>query len=731
MTGTLPTSSRLVLTLIRGVCVLLLAIALNISASGQNTDGTTPAGVAPGAPAGSYPLSDFDTINLFNGNLNFSLPLVKIGGRGKVGHVIPLTIENKWRTVQYGSYPIHYALDSWLPYSSVGYTKGKLAGRIANFPEMYCTSQPGGESYQTLLRLTFTTPDGTEYELHSAANSSVGVSEYSEWCAINQTPNRGKVFVTRDGTAATFVSDVDLVDLKEPNLEAFNPSGYLLTKDGTRYRIDGGQITWVRDPNGNQLTFSYASDLSQITDSLGRTVTFSYRNAEMTVPDQITYKGVGGTDRTVRVYYSSLESARRSDQSLKTYHQLFPELTGVIHSTYNPSVVSSVELPDGRRYYFKYNSYGELARVELPTGGAFEYDWEGGVLNGTLSGVIDNRDIYRRVVKRRVYADGGSGSAFTSEMTIGKLAGGYLEVENRNSAGARLSQTRHYFYGNPTISIQNRDPLYQNPPEDGKEWKTEAFDLNGTTILRRVEHSWVWTPYPQITQTTTTLVDSNLVAKQTFAYDAYGNETDSREYGFGVGAPATHPTRHTQRTFVTTNPANSIDYASPNPTSTSVHIRNLQASQKIYAVNPANGVETLATESEIAYDESAYPIMTYGPVVGWTDPGTTARGSATTVRSKLLSTGAWIATHTQYDQLGNPRKSWDARGALSQVEYSSTHYAYPTQTTSAVPDPTGQFGSNTAFITTSEFDFWTGLVTSSTDANYKTTSYTYEFHSID
>ena len=719
-------SSKMSLTLMRGIWLVLLSVALGISAKGQNTDGTTPAGVAPGAPAGSYPLSDFDSINLFNGNLNFSLPLVKIGGRGNAGHVIPLTLENKWRTIQYGSYPIHYALDQWWDFS-VGYSKGKLAGRIANFPEMGCEYDVGGQ-YQTLLRLTFSLPDGTEYELHSALNSTVGVSEYSQWCAINQTPNRGKVFVTRDGSAATFVSDVDLVDLKEPNLEAFNPSGYLLMKDGTRYRIDSGKITWVRDANGNQVTFSYSADnVSQITDSLGRTVTFSYRDYYMSVPDQITYQGFGGSSRTVRIYYSSLQPALRSDQALKTVHQLFPELTGVNNSTYNPAVVSYAELPDGRRYYFKYNSYGELARVDLPTGGAFEYDWEGGVSGGTLSGVMAYRDIYRRVIKRRVYADGGSGSSFTSEMTIGKLSGGSLDVENKNSAGTRLSKTRHYFYGTPTISISNRDPLYQNPPEDGKEWKTEAFDLNGTTILRREEHSWAWTPYPQITQTTTTLVDSNLVSKQTFAYDAYGNQTDSREYGFGVGASPTHPTRHTQRTFITTNPANSIDYASPNPTATSVHIRNLQASQKIYAVNPSNGVETLAAESEIAYDESAYPIMTYGPVVGWTDPGTPARGGATTVRAKLLSTGAWLATHTRYDQLGNPRKSWDARGSISEVEYAGNHYAYPTQTTSAVPDTTGQFGSNAPFITTSVYDFWSGLVTSSTDANYKTTSYTYEY----
>lgn len=32
-----------------------------------------------GSPAGSYALSEFDNVNLFNGALNFNLPLLKIG----------------------------------------------------------------------------------------------------------------------------------------------------------------------------------------------------------------------------------------------------------------------------------------------------------------------------------------------------------------------------------------------------------------------------------------------------------------------------------------------------------------------------------------------------------------------------------------------------------------------------------------------------------------------------
>jgi len=77
----------------------------------------------------------------------------------------------------------------------------------------------------------------------------------------------------------------------------------------------------------------------------------------------------------------------RSGFTIQTYQQLFPEMNGSGSESFNPTaIVSSVELPDGRHYYFKYNSYGEVARVELPTGGAIEYDYAAGLRSGAASG---------------------------------------------------------------------------------------------------------------------------------------------------------------------------------------------------------------------------------------------------------------------------------------------------------------------------------------------------------
>ena len=141
-----------------------------------------------------------------------------------------------------------------------------------------------------------------------------------------------------------------------------------------------------------------------------------------------------------------------------------------------------------------------------------------------------------------------------------------------------------------------------------------------------------------------------------------------------------------------------------------------------------NGSGTIVAQTQTNYDETgSYPLLTYGGTGGWNDPGTNVRGLPTTSGIWLNTTGIYLQEHAQYDQFGNVRNSWDAKGNLSQTTYSSTYsYAYPTTATSAVPDPTGVYGSTTALITTAVYNANTGLMTSLTDPNNQTTSYVYD-----
>jgi RHS repeat-associated protein len=734
---------------------LLFVACANIFAQQQATDGATPLGLSPGAPAGSYPLSDFENVNLFNGTLNFSLPLVKIGGRGKAGYSLTMRVDHKW-LVQKEAYDGQPPINIYTPmpgwWTDIGwaqiYSMGRMETRQGGSRDFVLGSGGCGYIHRlTLTRLTFIAPDGSEYELRDQATNGQPV------LATCSTYNRGSVFVTADGTAATFISDSPISDYQYDNPANVPPSGYMMLRDGTRYRVDGGKVSWMRDPNGNKLTFNYDSfsRMTSATDSLNRQVTINY-DAGSGAYQEITYKGFGGATRSIKVYFASLSTVLRSDFTLLTTAQMFPELNGAGSGSHNPAVVSAVELPNGKQYQFRYNSYAELTRVVLPTGGAIEYDYAAGLTDSTTgSGVVSGlaqKEVYRRIIERRVYPDGGSGSGFASRMTYSRpetstTNTGYVTTDQYNASGTLLTRAIHYFYGS------SRASLFQQPTEypawtDGREYKTETFAANGTTLLRRVENtfqqratvSW-WTGGAatappndvRVAETVTTLADSNQISKQAFGYDdtvPFNNENNVKEYDYGAGAvgPLVRETRTTYQTSATY-------------TGTGVHIRNLPTQVSIY---DGGGVERARTTYE--YDNyTTVPLVDRTNISGFDAAFNTdykTRGNPTGTTRYLLSGGAVtssISSYSQYDIAGNVTKITDARGNATLLYYDDCFGAPngEARTPSAPSELAGL--SSYAFATSiknplnhltySQFDFYLGAPVDGEDANGVVASGTY------
>ncbi len=731
------------------ICILLIILLQGISyAQERPTDGSTPLGLSPGAPAGAYSLSGFESVNLYNGNLNFSLPLVKIAGRGGAAYPITLRLEQKWIVDKEPDKPQthYYPVPSWWTLNTAPiYSMGRMDIRQAGSRDYFICGSAGYIYNYTLTRLTFTAPDGTEYELRDQATN--GQPNHPSSCTAL---NRGKNFVTADGSSATFVSDSDISDYVYPG-EPNNipPSGYMLLSDGTRFRIDSGLVSWMRDRNGNKLTFS--NDLvnrrmNSVTDSLGRQVTIIYDNGS-TGYDEIRYNGLNGVVRSIKVYRTNLSNALRSDFTIQTYQQLFPELNGAEAVSFNVPVTSAVQLPNGQQYQFRYNSYGELARVVLPTGGAFEYDYAAGTTDGAASGVISifpDKHIYRRVIERRIYPQGGSGTAYASRMTYSRpetstTNAGYVAVDAYDSAGTLLERSYHYFYGSARASF-GQQPTQYPAYKDGREYMTDVYDSNGTTVLRRMVNtfaqraavSW-WTGDPEaappndprVVQTDSTIEPggANLVTRETFSYDQFNNRTDVYEYAYGTGAPGAL-VRHGHTDYLTTNPVNGADY-----TSTTIYLRSLPTQQSIYDAGGTERSRTTFEYDNYAPDTYHASLVDRTGISGLDSAFTTSygtRGNVTRVSRWLLPSATTINTYAQYDIAGNPVKAIDGRGLVSQASYSSTYqYAYPTQTTSAIPDTGNGFSSSTPLVTTTAYDFSTGLVTSSTDPNNQTTTVQY------
>ncbi|MEK6288739.1 MAG: RHS repeat-associated core domain-containing protein [Acidobacteriota bacterium] len=787
----MTTSTRRIWAGLRGGLAKTLATAVvllgtcSLAVAQGGAEGTTPPFLKPGLPAGTYPLSGFDSVNLFNGNLNFHLPLMDVAGRGGARIPVMKKIEARWRVVTdvpcSPCSPAFYPTYNWWTGYTVGYGPGTMEGRPSTFGTKFCTF---GEEIpdKSLLRLTFTTSDGTEYELRDQLTDGAPqpIPDYPN-CPNYPWFDRGTVFVTADGSSATFFSCApDGTPIPLHDSDPVIPSGFLLVRDGTRYRIDGSLVTWMQDRNGNRITFFYEHTdwqgnpdgrVTRIIDSLNRQVTISYdvpAGAPFGTCDEISFQGFGEDNRKVRVSKDLMSNVLRSGFVIRTYHDLFPNFSGSSYTPFDESVTSAVWLPDGRSYKFYYNDYGELSRVVLPTGGAVEYDWGEGMINALTGGYTGRGGIYRRVLERRVYPNGASGVSFASKETYsvpetyvnGDLGPppnvGYVVVKQFDSNLNLLTASNHYFNGSAVYNPNedNNGVGFYWPWNNGKEYKTEALDTDGSTVLQRVEHTfdqtappW-WNPSgctecipptnnPRITQTLTTWVQTNQVAKQSYSYDQYNNKTVIQEFDYGTGSPPANPKRRTEIDYVIIGETNEIDYTGSSiatNVNTLPYLRSLPKEQRVYAVS-ATGSTTLAAQTHFYYDAAA--LMARPSITGWQSPVTTARGNLTST-TRWLNTGGSITTSMLYDIAGNAVSVTDARNNSTSFDFSDRFgtpdddsrlndqnpveltgglhtYAFTTKITNAM--------THELYI---QFDYYVGKPINSEDTNGMVTSVSYD-----
>jgi RHS repeat-associated protein len=730
--------------------------------SGAN--GPLSAGIAPGSPIGSAALSEVEHINIHNGHVNVNVPLLTIGGRGDASYTMTYQITDSTWTVEQYSYLINVqypdfedpiysrrwgakAMRNWNP--DVGivppfYGPGHMIIRhTAVDPECPPSGSNDPNCYfrQVFTHLEFITSDGTTYSLFDKDRKGIWAPSVEPGSGLGSGGYvRGRVFTSDGGTGGivTFISDIDIRDYDDTSNgnSVSYATGYLIMKNGVRYRIENGSVKWIKDRHGNTLTFTYnsASSLTKITDSLNREVEIRYKQWDAEIGqncDQILYKGLNGELKKIRI-----GKINNPYHTAKRAVDLFPQLPESIN-TYN-APAHAIWFADGRSYRFYCNAYGEVTRIETPTGAVVTYEYGQGMIGSHASGQIgslrewnieyeDPQDlaIYRRVIARHLYPDGvheestttysrpestSCNDRFCSNFTTA----GYVDVDQWDSNGQLLAKTRTYFNHNqPGMDIYYGSTGIRDSVETwkGQVAKIEIYSKDLSKVMQTVENEWSGVLLKQ----RKTKLDNNLVKVETYNYDEYDNQIDSYEYDYGNGAQGAL-IRQTHTDYLKINPENSLDY-----TSDEIHIKGLPTETQV-----KNADGTIIAQTSFKYDEASYPILQYGSVTGWNAPDTAARGNVTTSKNWVNTTNTYIETHAQFDQVGNVRKTWDGKGNTSETEYAADfHYAYPTKVTSAIPDSTGTHGSNTALESTSWYDYSTGLVTSTTDANGQTTTYEY------
>jgi RHS repeat-associated protein len=417
-------------------------------------------------------------------------------------------------------------------------------------------------------------------------------------------------------------------------------------------------------------------------------------------------------------------------------------------SLFNPTVLAEVVLPTGQTYKFSYNIHGELTKVISPTGSYQRYQYSQVSTIGLLT--VPYHQGSRGMISRWISANGTGGSdeaqwqysTGNSPMTVTAPDGARSEIYHF----VPTNFTENFGYQDARKGLVTEERAYAPASQGGAMLRRTLYQYGVTTSITNK-------PVPPNTfnsGTYTAYRNARLEKAVSILLDTGGDalaKTDINEYidnghQFSTGLDQTASTEtHFQPVDQVTAQSGviaSIPAGLTAERTETVYLNNsayrnrniLGLPTTVLLKGVVNGTLQDVSRTDSFYDEIAFPLLTYGDLTGadYIDPNTGVRGNVTTVRRYVDAAATiYLDTHAQFDQCGNLRNTWNERDIQSQNEYSSTYkHAYATQATTAIPDPSGAHGLNTAFTTSSTFDYDTGLVLTTTDANGQVTSFSYK-----
>jgi len=331
----------------RALALIVLSTAAAFAQTRSGTDGYIPTAAAPGASDSSYQLSNLFSLNYYSGNLHLDIPLLKSGGRGEAEARFGVTWDGSKSIIDdYGvsaqcsngaNQPCHmYNVSAGVAgvYSSGGSLSVRQAdnvitGVVTNAWAVTRLSFSSGGSRELPQGSQVELVDSVFYGQPVLTQCNLFSSGYTDAC--QHMANRGRTFVSHDGSQIVFVSDVDIKDQVSFGAN-FTPSvsGVLYWPNGTKYRIDSDFVTSMTDRNGNVVK----TDFSSVTNSLGRTITEVATDNPDSFHRQIAlnYHGFQGSPRSIFV-----QTARFSELivagSFLAPRDLYGELYGQVKQT--------------------------------------------------------------------------------------------------------------------------------------------------------------------------------------------------------------------------------------------------------------------------------------------------------------------------------------------------------------------------------------------------------------
>jgi RHS repeat-associated protein len=498
-------------------------------------------------------------------------------------------------------------------------------------------------------------------------------------------------------------------------------NGKIRYPDGTLVDFDLWYNRWVptkiRTRNGDQITIAYKPYVKNQTDpnhfpfrwaidsiqeTSGRYITFNYDPTtkyltSITSPDQ-----GGGTRTLVQISYQTI-----------SFQYSFTGLTVNAPAPGSLDVVKRIYYPQTGRGYIltDYSTFGMARKISMRIGMTASSD--GTEVAYTTYNYPDSNpqspltDSPQYTTRSEWWQDktdnNGNPTTAPTVFTYSRSAGtdslGFATeidtVENSDSNLKILTTT-----GNDQLNAPN---------SYGHVLSTEYKDLSNNS-LQKATYAYVAGPDggTQL-NSVESVVDGGQTAKTVYSYGNYGRVATVDEYGFSTSIQ-----RRTSYSYV--------------------GVTNYIDSWILRLVNHVNVYDGANLSTPIAKTDFTYD--DYAPTGGMISPtplppnhdasfNVTAiyRGNVTAVTSWVDAvSGPSITRYTQYDIFGNVRRAEVSCCNSKNFSYSdaTTHYSQPDSVTDGTPNVI-------PFLTTSFiYDFNTSLVTSTTDPQNRTTSFSYD-----
>jgi RHS repeat-associated protein len=473
----------------------------------------------------------------------------------------------------------------------------------------------------------------------------------------------------RDGSGYTI--DVTLVG-SGPDVvtKIYTPSG--MTIMPPNQYIPPSQITnpmppppigngTITDRNGNQLSASVSGGTVTFTDTVGSTVMTVDFSNSNAI--KYTYTGPNGNPASVVINYTQYTLATNFGVS------------GI--AEYPPTVSllpSSITFPDSSSYQFSYETTpglgpdvtGRLASIRLPNGGSITYGYTGGnngiLANGTTAGLTRNVGTSEWQYVRNVPSSGPSTTTLTDP--------------NNNQAVLT-------FLGLHELQRQ----IYQGSVQSGTLLDTQLTCYNGNTtncatITSLPDPINVVDVYEQIPGGLQSLAETH--------YDTLGNTTEVDQFDYGTG----HPGSLLRKILTSYAPLTNNITGKP------------------ASITVKDGSGNIVSQAVFNYDETAVTTTSEPQHVSITG----SRGNLTTLKQLTASPSTYLTKTFSYYDTGTVNTYTDVNGAVITYNYGagSCNNSYPTSVSLPL-----------SLSISTIWDCTGGIITSATDENQKTTTYSY------